>query len=165
MDDAVAVEISQSLCDIVGDVHLGVVGEGGGRVLQEMCEALIHQLHQEDGSVMGGILYYTQELDDAGMLQISQNVALQFETSGKIDCSWIIISKEDGVEDFSSTGEVIQCCLDNATIGPSPKDLGSVYVGILVAKLATEINVDIRGLCHSYSITKKRSRAKWTMGP
>ena len=28
MDDVVAVEISKSLCDIVGDVHLGVVGEG-----------------------------------------------------------------------------------------------------------------------------------------
>ena len=129
--------ISKSLCDIVGDVHLGVVGEGGGRVLQEMCEALIHQLHQlhqQDGSAVGGILYHTQELDDAGMLQISQNVALQFETSGKIDSSWIIISKEDGVEDFSGTGEVIQCCLDNITIGTSPKDLGSVYVGILVGK-------------------------------
>ena len=157
MDDAVAVEISKSLCNIVGDVHLGVVGERGGRVLQEICEALVHQLHQEDGSAVGGILYHTQELDDAGMLQISQNVALQFETGGKIDCSWIIISKEDGVEDFSGTGEVIQCCLDNATIGTSPKDLGSAYVGILVAKLAMEIYMDICGLCHSYSITKKEA--------
>ena len=140
MDDAVAVEISQSLCDIIGDVHLGVVGEGGGRMLQEMCEVLIHH---EDESVVGGILYYTQKREDAGMLQILQNVAFLFET-------------RDSVKDFSSTGEDIQRCLDHATIGTSPKDLGSVYVGILVAKLATEIYVDIRGLCHKPT--------KWTMG-
>lgn len=60
-----------------------------------MHEALIHQLHEEDRSVAGGILHHTQELDDA-------------VTTSTSNCSWVIMFEEDGVKDYSSTGELIK---------------------------------------------------------
>ena len=68
MDDVVAMQVDQCQGDIMRDVDLDVVGEGGSRALQESSEALLHQLHQEDGSAVGRVLYHTQELDDVGML-------------------------------------------------------------------------------------------------
>ena len=35
------------------------IGEGGSRALQEFSEALLHQLHQEDGSAVGGVVFIT----------------------------------------------------------------------------------------------------------
>ena len=122
MDYVVAMQVDQCQGDVVGDVDLDVVGEGGSRALQESSEALLHQLHQEDGSVVGGIPYHTQELDDAGVLQFSQDGTLLIETSGKVHCSWVIRSEEDGVHDFGSTGEVVQCGFNNTSIGACPKD-------------------------------------------
>ena len=90
MDDVVAMHVSQCQGDIMGDVDLDVVGEGGSRALQESSEALLHQLHQEDGSTVGGVLYHTQELDNAGVLQFSQDGTLLIEMSGKVHCSWVI---------------------------------------------------------------------------
>ena len=106
----------------MGDVDLDVVGEGGSRALQESSEALLHQFHQEDGSAVGGVLHHTQELDDAGMLQFLQDGTLLIETSGKIHCSWVVGSEEDGVQDFGSTGEVVQCGFNNTSIGACPED-------------------------------------------
>ena len=122
MDDVVAMQVDQCQGDVMGDVDLDVVGEGGSRALQESSEALLHQLHQEDGSVVGGVLYHTQELDDAGVLQFSQDGTLLIETSGEVHCSWVVGSEEDGMQDFGSTGEVVQCGFNNTSIGACPED-------------------------------------------
>ena len=122
MDDVVAMQVNQCQGYIVSDVDLDVIGEGGSRALQESSEALLHQLHQEDGSVVGGVLYHTQELHDAGVLQFSQDGTLLIETSGKVHCSWVVGSEEDGVQDFGSTGEVVQCGFNNTSIGTCPKN-------------------------------------------
>ena len=50
MDDVVAVQVGQGESNVVGQVDLEVVGEGGCGSFQEPREALLHQLHQEDGS-------------------------------------------------------------------------------------------------------------------
>ena len=107
VDDVVVMQVGQSQGHMVGNVDLDVVGEGGGGLLQEPCETLLHQLHQEDGSVAAGLLDNTQELDDAGMLQVPQNVTLLVEAVDKVDCSWVIVSEEDGVQDLGGTGEVV----------------------------------------------------------
>ena len=65
MDDAVA---GQGQSNVVGDVDLDVVGEGGRGSLQEPSQALLHQLHQENGFAVAGVLDHTEELDGAGML-------------------------------------------------------------------------------------------------
>ena len=78
----------------MGDVHLDVEEEGDWRALQEPSEALFHQLHQEDGSVVVGI---PQELDNTGMFQLPQDDAFLFETSSKVHSSRIVRSEEDGV--------------------------------------------------------------------
>ena len=90
MDDVVVMQVDQCQGNVMGDVDLDVVGEGGRRALQESSEALLHQLHQEDGSVVGGVLYHTQELDDAGVLQVSQDGTLLIETSGKVHSTWVV---------------------------------------------------------------------------
>ena len=135
MDDVVAVQIDQCQGDIVGDVDLDVVGEGGSRVLQESSEALLHQLHQEDGSVVGRIMCHTQELHNAGVLQFSQDGTLLIETSGKAHCSWVVGSEEDGVQNFGSTGEVvIQRGFNDISIGTCSKYFGHMYMEVIVAK-------------------------------
>ena len=143
MDDVVAVQVGQGQGNVVGDVDLDVVGEGGCGSLQEPCQALLHQLHQEDGSVAAGVLDHTEELDDAGMLQTSQDGTLLVKSSSKVHGSWVIISEEDSVQDLGSTGKVVQCGLDNTPIGSSSQDLGCVDMDILVAKLTTKMNMDI----------------------
>ena len=143
MDDAVAVQVGQGQINVVGDVDLDVVGEGGRGSLQEPGQALLHHLHQENGSAVAGVLDHTEELDDAGMLQSSQDVALLVETSGKVDSPWVVVSEEDGVKDLGGTGEVVQSGLDHTPIGACPKDLGCVYVDILVAKLTPKVYMDI----------------------
>ena len=136
----------------MGYVDLDVVGKGGRGSLQEPCQTLLHQLHQEDGSAAAGILDHTEELDDAGMLQASQNVNLCVETSGKVGSPGVVISEEDSVQGLGSTGEVVQCGLDHTPIGACPKDLGCVYSDTLVAKLTTKTDTDIWRLSHAVVI-------------
>ena len=90
-----------------------------------------------------GVLDHTEELDNAGMLQTSQDGTLLVKSSSKVHGSWVIISEEDSVQDLGSTGKVVQCGLDNTPIGSSSEDLGCVYMDILVAKLTTRMNMDI----------------------
>ena len=123
MDDVVTMQVDQCQGNIMGDVDLDMVGEGGYRALQESSEALLHQLHQEDGSTVVGVLHHAQELNNAGVFQFSQDGTLLIETSGKVYCSWVIRSEEDGMQDFSSTGEMIQRGFDNASIGTCPENL------------------------------------------
>ena len=77
------------------------------------------------------------------MLQFSQDGTLLIETSGKVHCSWVIRSEEDCVEDFGSTGEVVQCRFNDASIGTCPKDFRGVHMEILEAKLPTKIYMNV----------------------
>ena len=58
MDDLVGVQVGEGLRNVVCDAHLHVVGERVRRALQEAREALLHQLHEENGSAVSGVLYH-----------------------------------------------------------------------------------------------------------
>ena len=148
MEDVVGVQVGEGQRDVVRDAHLHVVGERGRRALQEAREALFHQLHEEDGSAVSGVLHQPQELHDAGMLQVSQDAALLVEASGKVDGTWIIGSEENGVQDLGGAGQVIQRGSDDAAVGACPEDLGRVHVNLLVAELAMKIDANVGPLCH-----------------
>ena len=83
VEDVFGVQVVEGQRDVVRDAHLHVVGERGPRALQEAREALFHQLHEEDGSAVAGVLRHPQERHDAGMLQVSQDAALLVEASGR----------------------------------------------------------------------------------
>ena len=148
MEDVVGVQVGEGQRDVVRDAHLHVVGERGQRALQEAREALFHQLHEEDGSAVAGVLHHPQELHDAGMLQVSQDAALLVEASGEVDGAWIIGSEENGVQDFGGAGQVVQRGSDDAAVGACPEDLGRVHVNFLVAKLAVKIDANVGLLRH-----------------
>ena len=97
VEDLVGVQVGEGLRNVVCDAHLHVVGERSRRALQEAREALFHQLHEEDGSAVAGVLHYPQELHDAWMLQVSQDAALLVEASGKVGRAGIVGSEENGV--------------------------------------------------------------------
>ena len=145
VEDVVGVQVGEGQRDVVRDAHLHVVGESGWRALQEAREALFHQLHEEDGSAVAGVLHHCQELHDAGMLQVSQDAAFLVEASGKVGGAGIIGSEKNGVQDFGGAGQVIQLGSDNASVGACPEDLGRVHVNFLVAKLAVEIDANVIG--------------------
>ena len=148
MEDVVSVQVGEGQRDVVRDAHLHVVGERGWAALQEMRETLFHQLHEEDGSAVAGVLHHPQELHDAGMLQISQDAALLVEASGKVGGAGIVGSEENGVQDFGGAGQVVQRGSDDAAVGACPEDLGRVHVNLLVAELAMEIDANVGLLCH-----------------
>ena len=143
VDDVVAMQVGQGKSNVVGQVDLEVVGEGGSGSLQEPREALLHQLHQEDWSAAAGILGHSQELDDAGVLHTLQDDTLLVEASGKVGCPRVIVSEEDCVQDLGGTGEVVQCGSYHTPVGASPEDLRGVHDDILVAKLTVKAHMDI----------------------
>ena len=143
VDDVVAVQVGQGESNVVGQVDLEVVGEGGCGSLQEPREALLHQLHQEDGSAAAGVLGYSQELDNAGVLHTLQDDTLLVEASSKVGCPRVVVSEEDCVQDLGGTGEVVQCGSYHTPVGASPEDLGGVHDDILVAKLTVKAHMDI----------------------
>ena len=143
MEDVVGVQVGEGQRDVVRDAHLHVVGERGWRALQEAREALFHQLHEEDGSAVAGVLHHCQELHDAGMLQVTQDAALLVEASGKVGGAGIVGSEENRVQDFCSAGQVVQRSSDNAAVGACPEDLGRVHVHFPVAELAVKIDANV----------------------
>ena len=66
MDHSVGVQVDQRQSDVVGDVHLDVVREWGGAALQEVCQALFHQLHEQNGPAVVRVLNKAQKLHNAG---------------------------------------------------------------------------------------------------
>ena len=136
VDDLYGVQVGEGQRDVVRDAHLHVVGERVLRALQEAREALYHQLHEEDGSAVAGVLHHTQELHDAGMLQVSQDAALLVEAIVGVG------RKADiGVLDLCSAGQLVQLSFDNAAVGAFPEDLGHVNVNFLVTELVDVINL------------------------
>ena len=150
VDDLVGVQVGEGQHDVVRDAHLHVVGERSWRALQKAREALFHQLHEEDGSAVAGVLHQSQELHDARMLQVPQDAALLVEASCEVGRAGIIGSEENRVQDFGGAGQVVQRGSDDAAVGACPEDLGRVHVNFLVAKLAVKIDANVSLLRHCW---------------
>ena len=148
VEDVVGVQVSEGQRDVMCDVHLHVIGERGRRAFQETRKGLFHQLHEEDGSAISGILHHPQELHDAGMLQVSQDTALLVEACSKIGGARVVSFEENVVQNFGSAGQVVQRGSDDVAIGACPEDLGRVHVNFLVAELAVKINANVSLLRH-----------------
>ena len=49
---------------------------------------MFDQLHEENGLVGGGVLDHTQELDNVGMFQVSQDLALLLKSRDEVKEFW-----------------------------------------------------------------------------
>ena len=107
MDHSVGVQVGKCQGDVVSDVHLDVVRKWVGCALQEVGQTFFHQLHQQNGPAVARILNKTKELNNAGVLQFSEQAALLVKTSGKVLLSRIIRPEENLVEDFCCTWQVV----------------------------------------------------------
>ena len=90
MENSIPVQMSHSQSYAMGDVHLQVVGHISGGALQKVCETLFHQLHQKNGFAGVRVLHHSQELDNVGMSQVSQDLALLLKSSNEVTQSWIL---------------------------------------------------------------------------
>ncbi|CAI8006925.1 hypothetical protein GBAR_LOCUS4970 [Geodia barretti] len=109
----VAMEVGESLCHVVANVHLHVERERG-RVrwpLQEAGQALVHQLHEQDGHSSAGVRTRAQVLDDVGVPQAAQEVDLSLEALHDAVGGGVSGLEEDGVQDFGGADELV-------TLGP-----------------------------------------------
>ena len=86
--------------------------------LQETGEALVHQLHEQDRLVGSRLLTQPQILDNVGMLDALEVVALLVEAFLQGQEGWVIM--EDGVEDLCSARQLITLGSVDCSISPSP---------------------------------------------
>ena len=115
------------------------IGYVGWRALQKVCQTVFHHLHEENGLVGCGVLDHTQELDNVGVFQVSQDLALLLKSRDEVRESRVLGVNEDSMEDFSSTWLFIQCCHHHIAIGSRAQDLGCVDHHILIAIQTAEI--------------------------
>ena len=140
MDDAIGVEVGQGQRSVVDQADLNVVGQWTGSTLQELGQALVHQLHQENGSEVLGLSHQAQELDDAGMLQVAEERALLLESRRKVDLSRVVGAKEGGVEEFGGTGQLVQRGPAYTAVGAHTEASRRLHSHTLVAKLALQLD-------------------------
>ena len=76
VDDVVGVEVGQCECDVVADVHLHVVGKRSVGAFQEVCQALVHQLHEQNGQTRLPVVHHAQVLHDVGVADLTEEAAL-----------------------------------------------------------------------------------------
>ena len=55
---------------------------------KEVKEKLFDQLHEDNGLVGGGVLDHTQELDNVGVFQVSQDLALLLKSRDEMKEFW-----------------------------------------------------------------------------
>ena len=69
MQHLVVMEVGESLCYVMTNVHLHMERERRRvcRPLQEAGQALVHQLHEQDGHSSLGVHTRAQVLDDVGV--------------------------------------------------------------------------------------------------
>ena len=77
----VVMEVGESLCHVVTNVHLHVERERGWVrwPLQEAGQAFVHQLHKQDGHSGLGVCARAQVLDDVRVPQAAQEVDLSLK--------------------------------------------------------------------------------------
>ena len=79
VDDVIGVEVGQRECNVVADVHLHVVGKRSVGALQEVRQALVHQLHEQNGQVCLPVVHHVQVLHYVGMADLAEEAALLLE--------------------------------------------------------------------------------------
>ena len=107
----VAMEVGESLCHVVANVHLHVERERVPRPLQEAGQALVHQLHEQDGHSSLGVRTRAQVRDDVGVPQAAQEVDLSLEALNDAVGGGVPGLEEDGVQNFSGADQLV-------TLGP-----------------------------------------------
>ena len=76
VDDAVAVKVGQCECDVVAGVQLHVVGKRSVGALQEVRQALVHELHEQNGQTHFLVINHAQVLHYVGVADLAEEVAL-----------------------------------------------------------------------------------------
>ena len=117
--NTIAVKVIEGQSDVMGDIHLDMIGESSLPALQEVSEALLHQFHEENWSVVATrsrVFQDSQELYNARMLQVTQDPALLLEPTNEIGDVGIIGGEEGVVEDFGSTRKAIKLGFDDISI-------------------------------------------------
>ena len=119
----VVMEVGESLCHIVTNVHLHVERERGRvrRPLQEAGHTLVHQLHEQDGHSSLGVRTRAQVLDDVGMPQTAQEVDLTLEALHDAVGGGVPGLEEDGVQDFGGANELVTFSPVYGTVGAVPQ--------------------------------------------
>ena len=140
MDDAIGVEVGQGQRSVVDQADLNVVGQWTGSTLQELGQALVHQLHQENGPEILRLSHQAQELDDAGVLQVAEEHAFLLESRRKVDLSRVVGAKEGGVEEFGGTGQLVQRGPAYTAVGAHTEASRWLHSHTLVAKLALQLD-------------------------
>ena len=84
--------------------------------LQELCDALVHELHEQDRQSSVPIRVCAQVLHNVGVPNGSQELALLLKPSHHGPHPRVGQVKEEGVDDLSSTGEGVTLCLTDTAI-------------------------------------------------
>ena len=123
MQHLVAMEVGESLCHVVANVHLHVERERGRvrRPLQEAGQALVHQLHEQDGHSSLGVRTRAQVLDDVGVPQPAQEVDLSLEALHDAVGGGVPGLEEDGVQDFGGADELVTLGLVHCSVRAVPQ--------------------------------------------
>ena len=79
VDDLIGVEVGQRECNVMADVHLHVIGKRSAGALQEMCQALVHQLHEQNGQARRLVIHHVKVLHYVGMADLAEEAALLLE--------------------------------------------------------------------------------------
>ena len=122
-----------------------------GRPLQEPGQALVHQLHKQNGQARLGVRARAQVLDDVGVFQLAQvlNFSLEprlYNATG----GWVAGLKEDGVQYFGRADELIALGLVDGSIGAY-----SQRVFFRLDKLDVAETLDTELLCHCGAIIER----------
>ena len=118
----VAMEVGESLCHVVANVHLHVERERGRvcRPLQEAGQALIHQLHEKYRQSALGVDTRAQVLDNVGVPQPAEEVDLSLEALHDAVGGGVPGLKEDGVQDFGGADELVTLGLVHCSVRADP---------------------------------------------
>ena len=123
MQYVMAMEVGESLCHAMTNVHLHMERERG-RVrwpLQEAGQALVHQLHEQNGHSSLGVRTRAQVLDDVGVPQAAQEVDLSLEALHDAVGGGVPGLKEGGVQDFGGADELIALGLVHGSVRAVPQ--------------------------------------------
>ena len=121
--DVVGVEVSQGSGHIQTQVQLQVKWQGLRGAVQEVSEAAIHELHEQDRQSSVWVCVCAQVLHNVGVLDGSQQLTLLLEPVEHAPDSRVSKVKEEGVDDLGSTGEGVTLCLADRAIGASAQGL------------------------------------------
>ena len=86
--------------------------------LQEVCQALVHELHEKNWCIGVGIAICPQVLYNIGVVDTTKEATLEFKS-----VKWLSMFF---IQKFSSTDELITFGFTHSSIGPSTKSLSLI---------------------------------------